>query len=113
MLGAGSVGGQSLVGIPRLARLREASIVAGRSVAVWPFDGSIAPAAVPDVVIVEVWPSLHDVSPLDGRTRDEVQVVDTVSRLLAATDLGLDRSPVPDARLRRIVEVEEGWVLGA
>jgi len=108
LLGAGSVGGQSLVGIPRLARLERALVASGRTVDVWPFTGD-EPSA--DVVIVEVWPSLHAVADQDGRVRDEVQVVETARRLVEASP-SLVLPPLL-VGVQAIVQGEEGWVLGA
>jgi len=107
LLGAGSVGSQSLLGIPRTDTLLRSLVSDGRSVAVWPFSGSIERDAVPDVVIAEVWPSLHRLPPLDGRVRDEVQVASVARRLVHTTAADLV-APACDA-----VVAEEGWVLGA
>jgi hypothetical protein len=62
-------------------------------------------------VIAEVWPSLHRLPELRGRVRDEVQVVETARRLAEGVDFRLDPSLGDEAR--RIVRLEEGWVLGA
>ncbi|MGA9276780.1 MAG: hypothetical protein WBV89_07490, partial [Ilumatobacter sp.] len=109
LLGAGSVGSQSLLGIPRLARLERSLVSGGRTVDVWPFTAEGDPMS--DVVIAEVWPSLYTLPALAGRVRDEVQVIET-ARLLAAhvrfAGIGsLEKGP------RRAVLDEEGWVLGA
>ena len=98
LLGAGSVGSQSLLGIPRLARLEASLVAAGRSVDVWPFGRWDGVAPPPDVVIAEVWPSLHRLPELRGRVRDEVQVVETARRLAEGVDFRLDPSLSDDAR---------------
>jgi precorrin-8X/cobalt-precorrin-8 methylmutase len=111
LLGVGSVGSQSLLGIPRLVQLERTLRAAGRTVEVWPFGTWTGGAPAPDVVIAEVWPSLHPLPEPNGRVRDEVQVVETARRLvgLAAVAIG---SALTDG-LRRSVCDEEGWVLGA
>ncbi|MFT4149332.1 MAG: molybdopterin-guanine dinucleotide biosynthesis protein B [Paracoccaceae bacterium] len=98
----GSVGGQSLTGLPMIHRLAR---MAG--VAVWPFDAPPAP-----VVLAEVWPSLladavrRRMTP--GTIRDQVQVT-----VLARALWRLDRQGGM-AALLEVPEAarEEGWVLG-
>jgi molybdopterin-guanine dinucleotide biosynthesis protein B len=100
----GSVGSQSLLGLPMIHRLSQLP-----EVAVWPFDPAIAP-----VVIAEVYPSLlaGEVAILanaEGLTADQAQVR-LLSRALFRLS-GADRlAPLfdapPEAR-------EEGWILGA
>ena len=110
LLGAGSVGGQSLLGIPRLVELEARLIGDGRRVDVWPFTTQgREPTA--DVVIAEVWPSLYPLPDVAGAVRDEVQVIETARRLtVSPVDMSL--AAVDDGQ-RRIVCGEEGWVLGA
>ena len=116
--GAGSVGGQALLGIAALAKLRGDPRLSA-SVEVWPFDrGLLSPEA--PVVLAEVYPSLLAeavcaATDKDG-VKDEIQV-----RLLAGAFATLDVgngldllfSPDLDDRSRGIVETEEGWILGA
>jgi len=104
MGGAGAVGGQVLIGLPVLNRLRRR--FAGQ-VAVWPFEGMDAPVA-----LVEVWPGLINRAvkraEAGGGIRDAHQV-----RLMAR---GLAR--LPHARLAAMLAVEapeapeEGWIFG-
>lgn len=97
----GSVGSQSLMGLPVVHRLAQAGA------AVWPFDP--APARV---VLAEVYPSLlAQAVAREGGIKDEVQV-----RLLAralwrlAQDGGLAALwDVPQG----VAHSEEGWILGA
>jgi hypothetical protein len=111
LLGVGSVGSQSLVGIPRLVQLERSLRAAGRTVEVWPFGAWNGDGPPPDVVIAEVWPSLHPLPESDGRVRDEVQVVETARRL---ADLTAGQfAPVLNTEAWRTVRDEEGWVLGA
>lgn len=110
LLGAGSVGSQSLLGIPRLQRLERVLIAADRTVDVWPFTCVGPPTA--DVVIAEVWPSLHPHPERPtGRVRDELQVIHTAQRLARDLDLGV--WSVADAGHRKSVRGEEGWIAGA
>jgi precorrin-8X/cobalt-precorrin-8 methylmutase len=111
LLGAGSVGSQSLVGIPRLARLEHVLRADGRRVEVWPFGGWVGDVPLPDVVIAEVWPSLFRLPALAGRVRDEVQVIETARRLADGVDFGGGPSRFDGSA--PIVRSEEGWVLGA
>jgi precorrin-8X/cobalt-precorrin-8 methylmutase len=119
---AGSVGGQALVGIPVVRRLRDDPAL--RSVArVWPFETGLRALRRPRrggwrVIIADVYPSMI---PLAGR-RDDVKDRAQV-RALARHFAGLDErgelaclfagADGLSARERRIVEREEGWILGA
>jgi precorrin-8X/cobalt-precorrin-8 methylmutase len=119
LYGAGSVGGQALVGIPWLRRLVTAPELAGRSV-VWPFTTGLVsdPTAGRDDAIVhaEIWPGIVE---LDGSlhpVRDAAQVLG-LCRHLAELDraghLGdLFAPPVPEGHVAAVVR-EEGWILGA
>ena len=111
LLGAGSVGSQSLVGIPRLVQLERSLLAAGRTVEVWPFGTWNGEAPAPDVVIAEVWPALHPLPELDGRVRDQVQVVETARRLAGLTAVRVGATLTDEAQRR--VRLAEGWVLGA
>ena len=94
--GAGAVGGQVLMGLPVLNRLRRR----WDDVRVWPFealDGSVA--------LVEIWPSLTVGPPPEGWIKDAWQVHE-VARIT---------SGLPAARLEQMLDVpktEEGWILG-
>lgn len=107
LLGNGSVGSQSLTGLPVVHRLAQAGA------AVWPFDDKPA-----RVVVAEVYPSLlkrpvaRDMARAGGNAvKDEAQV-----RLLALALWRLGRSgglgalwDVPEG----VARTEEGWILGA
>lgn len=119
LLGAGSVGSQSLTGIPVLHHLRHHPALSTRS-RVWPFEtGFVADPTHghPDAIVhAEVWPgsipldsALHDV-------RDAAQVIGLCQHLA-----GLDRSgdlaplfaPEMSTATRDIALTEEGWILAA
>lgn len=113
LLGAGSVGSQSLTGIASLAPLLDEH--AGQ-VDVWPFTTGLS-APQRRVVIAEVWPTMFELPPLGGRVRDDQQVRTVAEALFAAARqgaLGSWFSPnVGGADRLRSVEREEGWILGA
>ena len=97
MAGAGSVGGQVMMGLPVLARLRRRY---APYVSAWPFEPLDRPVA-----LVEIWPSLTVAQPPEGMIKDAWQVQQVA--------LELARRPV--AELNRMLDVtapEEGWILG-
>jgi hypothetical protein len=114
LLGAGSVGSQSLVGVPVMARLRRRF---DQRVHVWPFTtGLQAPdVARGDVVVAEVWPSMRPIDVVDGRVRDRAQVEATSRWLRDLAGAGRLRdlfAPSCDPAWAAAVVDEEGWVLG-
>jgi hypothetical protein len=116
LLGAGSVGGQALTGIPVVRALRDDPRWRG-SAQIWPFEtGLCAPAETP-IVIAEIYPSLWRVSPLPGEPKDRAQVR-TVARFLAERDRAGELAALflGDPRLspleRSRIETEEAWTLG-
>lgn len=114
LLGAGSVGGQTLLGIPLVERLRS-TLGPDRRLAVWPFDtGLEVPSPIHDVVVAETWPTLFPFAPGDHRVRDAAQV-DAVARacLSAMRSDDLARWFVPEVDDVAAVVGEEGWILGA
>lgn len=116
LLGAGSVGSQSLVGIAALERFRRDQGSRGRVVDVWPFGTGLGPPS-PDcrVVLAEVWPSLWPVEVQPGEVKDAAQVRSTAMRLQAADadgELASWFAPRLDDVERAVVVAEEGWVLG-
>jgi len=114
LLGAGAVGSQSLLGIPRLHGLRRRF---PDRMHIWPFtSGFRAPTLVAGAIVVaEVWPSMLDVGDIGDRVRDAVQV-STTARWLADADMagGLDAllSPALSPEVTAAAIAEEGWVLG-
>lgn len=115
LLGAGSVGSQTLTIIPVLERLRRRF---SDRVDVWPFTtGLIEPRLRRGgVLIAEVWPTLFGVETPSGTVRDAAEVAH-----VASTVRSLDRAgrlapwwvpEIADERHRGRVEREEGWVFG-
>jgi hypothetical protein len=99
--GAGSVGSQALVGIPRVASLRDDPVLAPVS-RVWPFED----VSASQVVHAEIWPGIV---PLEDRhpVRDAAQVATLVAHWQREDAAG---------RLAPLLEREaddEGWILGA
>ncbi len=97
MSGAGSVGGQVMMGLPVLARLRRA--FPGR-IAAWPFEPLDRPVA-----LVEIWPSLTYRQPPPGMIKDAWQVAQVATSLSRRTPNALQRD-------LNIEAPEEGWILG-
>ncbi len=103
----GSVGSQTLMGLPMIARL---SIRPG--CAVWPFDA----VDKADIVIAEVYPSLINAVVMQATAKGEIKDSAQV-RLLAKALYHIGRqgalramfSDTPQAEITR----EEGWILGA
>jgi len=97
MAGAGSVGGQVMMGLPVLSRLRHR--FAGQ-VAAWPFEPLDAPVA-----LVEIWPSLN----LGAGPADMIKDAWQVQQVAA----GLARMSAADLRAGLDIDAPvEGWILG-
>lgn len=117
LLGAGSVGSQSLTGIPVLHHLRHHRALAGRT-RVWPFEtGLHAPAPHPggQIVMAEVWPSAVGFDHVEHVVKDARQVVALAHALADDQRAGrLQRAfqPALPADTASAVVAEEGWVLG-
>ena len=116
LLGAGSVGSQTLTLLPVLHRLVASATSAGGTVEVWPFTtGLTAPSVRPGTtVIAETWPTAYDLDLSGHPVRDAAQVAGVVRRLCDADRAGRLASwftpdVAPDER--RAAEREEGWVL--
>lgn len=122
LYGTGSVGGQTLVGIPALYRLRSDPALASIS-RVWPFETGFTstPTAEqgPAIICAEIWPGLVPML-LDSSSaiRDQAQVraaaqwladLDTAQQLGALFATPSDLSP---EALERCL-TEEGWILGS
>ncbi len=118
LYGAGAVGGQSLVGIPMVARLRAAR---GDAARLWPFETGWRALSREDldgvqVVMAEVYPSLVAGKPGPGEVKDAAQVramAEHVARLDAEGRLAAAFGPRIRPDFADTVEAEEGWILGA
>jgi hypothetical protein len=116
----GSVGGQAILGIPVVRRLKKAR---GDAMKVWPFETGFKPLseadlAGVDVVACEVYPSLYKAQPLPNEVKDAAQVRVTAEYFAKIDDsgrLGVLFGPTKDTAPEVIVDAhhEEGWILGA
>ena len=116
----GSVGGQAILGIPMVRRLK---LARGEAMKVWPFETgwkalSEADLAGVDVVAAEVYPSLLEIKPQPGEAKDLAQVRTTAehfAKLDEAGKLGAVFGPAKGVAADVVVDAEreEGWVLGA
>jgi hypothetical protein len=112
----GSVGGQALVGMPVIKRLRDA-----RAVRLWPFETGWCPLTGSDLadveaVFAEIYPSMFVAKTEAGVIKDEAQVRAACERFNALDEkfqLGANFGPAKDDPRRAIVETEEGWILGS
>lgn len=116
LMGAGSVGSQTLTVVPVLERLRRRFV---DRVGVWPFTTGLREPrpAVGGVVIAEVWPSRFatDGAVGSGSVKDAAQVTAVALDARDADRTGALASwwsVEIDAGAGRAVELEEGWVAG-
>ncbi len=114
----GSVGGQAILGIPAVRRLK---LARGEAVKVWPFETGLktlteADLAGVEAVVCEVYPSLYKAVPAAGEVKDLAQVRVTAehfARLDETGKLGAAFGPTTQpADVVQVAEREEGWVLG-
>jgi hypothetical protein len=116
----GSVGGQTILGIPVARRLK---LARGDRLKVWPFETgwkalTEADLAGVDVVMAEVYPSLIKTTPAAGEVKDLAQVrgiAEHLARLDEQSRLSALFGPDKDTAADVVVEAhhEEGWILGA
>ena len=121
LFGNGSVGSQTLLGIPHLTALRNDPELAALS-RVWPFETGLRRLPNRDnrnwlILHAEIYPSLLEVHPRPGEVKDAAQVRELAVHFAALDDAGLladlfGGSPLLTATERQIVEREEGWTLG-
>lgn len=125
LLGAGSVGSQTLTAIPMLHRLR--ATARPGAVRIWPFDtglttdpfdtvdtaATVDTGAAGGTVIAEVWPSAVPSDHVDHPVKDARQVTALTHHLqrLLADDAPLFDPPSARPNEHAVVD-EEGWVLG-
>lgn len=123
LFGNGSVGGQCLVGIPVVHRLRYEPTFAPMS-RVWPFETGFTahptPEQGPFVLHAEIWPGVPLFIPAkwcdDIRDREQVRtVVCQLAALDADGHLGalFDTPRQLSREAVRVCEREEGWILGS
>ncbi|MEM8979432.1 MAG: molybdopterin-binding protein [Pseudomonadota bacterium] len=99
--GAGAVGGQVMMGLPVLERLRQK--FAGQ-VSVWPFEPLDR-----QIVFAEIWPSL--LAPEIERLQEPEEIKDaTQVRVLAKAFAQLKAPEL--AKMLAVSAPEEGWILG-
>lgn len=120
IFGNGTVGSQTLLGIPAVRRLKAAR---GAELKIWPFETgwralSAADLEEVETVVAEIYPSLLKAEPGPGEVRDLAQVralCQHFARLDEAGKLGAAFGPPKDAPADLVVDVEteEGWILGA
>ncbi len=114
LIGAGSVGGQVLTGLPVVRALRDDERWAAQA-RVWPFETGLDLPDEARIVFAEVWPSWWKACAKLGEPKDKAQVR-TVARVFAAADragtlAGWFSPDIGDVDPQPIVE-EEAWTLG-
>ena len=117
--GPGSVGSQTLVGLPHLYRLIQH--FKDQRVRVWPFDTELCMDPNAQAVVVEIYPSVLraqiDARREEGEVKDRTQVR-VLAKAFARLDARDELAPLfcgPStltARERKVIETEEGWILG-
>lgn len=120
LFGNGSVGGQALLGIAHLERLRRDPGLRDRTV-VWPFEATDLrdrPAGG-QVVLAEIYPSLVAAPAGAGAVPKDALQVEAQARWLAERDAegrlhdALEApARLPDPRARAACLGEEGWIVG-
>ena len=116
----GSVGGQSILGIPAMKRLK---VARGEAVKAWPFETGFKALTEADlegveVLMAEVYPSMFKAQPGPGEVKDLAQVraaAEHLARLDEAGKLGALFGPPPQTPADAVLDAEreEGWILGA
>jgi precorrin-8X/cobalt-precorrin-8 methylmutase len=114
----GSVGSQSLTGIPVVRALRDDPRWS-ETARIWPFETGLRPPDEAGVVFAEVYPSLwkKQISLLERKPKDAAQVC-FVAHFFAERDRAGDLArffagdPGLSAVERNLVEREEAWTLG-
>ena len=116
----GSVGGQAILGIPMIRRLK---LARGDAFKAWPFETGFKPLAENDlagvdVVAAEIYPSLIKGAALPGEIKDATQVrltAEHFAKLDEQSKLGPQFAPdkATPADAVEDAQHEEGWILGA
>jgi hypothetical protein len=120
VFGNGTVGSQTLVGVPAVRRFLDAM---GGKAKVWPFETGWKELTPVDVhpleaVVAEIYPSLVPAKPEAGEIADRAQVRTLCEHFAKMDEQGrLGAAFAPDSDVdeatREVVEREEGWILGA
>jgi precorrin-8X/cobalt-precorrin-8 methylmutase len=116
LIGVGSVGSQTILGIARLEALRRDKRFAG-GIAVWPFETAFEQDLSCPISIVEIYPSLLPMRRREDKPLDQVQV-ETAALRFAALDRAGELAAIlsaPErlsARQHADVMSEEGWIAG-
>jgi hypothetical protein len=108
--GSNSVGGQALVGVPHVSRLREDFPDAR----VWPFETGARLPSRRDarIVLAEVYPSLFHVRQHGAEVHDRLQVLSTALAFARLDADGLLETLFAAPGTDPAVLHEEGWILG-
>jgi len=111
---AGSVGSQSLLGIPHLERMRTRY---GSRLSVWPFETDFTtevPAVQNDVTLAEIWPTIFATDFAAHPVRDAAQVLQVVESAARADTDGTMAQWLSPGVFSDVSEqvAEEGWILG-
>lgn len=121
LAGQGAVGSQALLGIPRVASLRDDPRLEAFS-RVWPFEtgftANVVSASEAFVLHAEIWPGVLRPDPHTHSVADARQVlalVDWARHLDGEGRLAAEFSPPTTLDADQITECisEEGWILGA
>jgi len=120
LAGAGSVGSQTLMGVPVVHALRHHPSLKQRS-AIWPFETGLAPdpthGKLNAIVHAEIWPSwLGRPDATRHAVKDAAQVIALSEHLAALDDRGELSplfAPALDDDTAKVVVEEEGWIVGA
>ena len=110
-----SVGGQTLMGIPYLMKLRDAARTRGHGLRIWPFETGWRPN--PDgITVAELFPSLIAGKTPRGEIRDRHQVRQCIRRLAELDSRGdlvrrFGRPRNLSSQEEAEVRTEEGWIL--
>jgi hypothetical protein len=119
LFGAGAIGGQAIVGIPAVKRLKDEL---GDKALAWPFETgwrALTPEdlAGREAVLAEVYPAMVTPKPEPGEAADRAQVralaehfakLDEAGKLAAA----FAAPKTVEAETVALAETEEGWILG-
>ena len=112
----GSIGGQAILGIPMVRRLK---LAYGDELKVWPFETSWGPPDLEGVRIVaaEVFTLGAEAKPAAGESKDQTEIrayAEQIAKLDDAGKLGaqFDLPKGLAAAEAEIARSEEGWILG-